>query len=70
MLRRSAHGNLYAIVNSCAMGVKILGYKEAPWRVALNVVTWAVAGCIVVWGGLVIFTSLRKKEKVAPKEAE
>ena len=67
MLRRSAHGNLYAIVNSCAMGVKILGYKQATWRVILNVATWSIVGCLAVWGGLVIFTSLRKKDDPAPQ---
>ena len=69
LLRRSAHNNLYAIVNSCAMGVEILGYKPAVWRVVLTAVTWSVVGCIVVWGGLAIFTALRKKEK-APAAAE
>lgn len=65
MLRRSAHGNLYAIVNSCAMGVKILGYKPATWRVILNVGTWVIAGSLAVWGFFAVFTALRKKDEVA-----
>ena len=70
LLRRSAHGNLYAIVNSCAMGVMILGYKPAVWRVILTAATWGIAGALVVWGGAVITTSLLKgkKEKEAPQE--
>ena len=66
MLRRSAHNNLYAIVNSNAMGVEILGYKPATWRVILTAVTWTMVGGLVIWGGLAIFTALRKKEE-APK---
>ena len=65
MLRRSAHNNLYAIVNSCAMGVEIIGYKTATWRVVLAAATWTIAGGLAVWGFFVIFTALRKKEKVA-----
>ena len=70
LLRRSAHGNLYAIVNSCAMGVKILGYKPAVWRVALTAGTWGIAGAVAVWGFFAIFTALRKKEKVEAAAAE
>ena len=65
LLRRSAHNNLYAIVNSCAMGVEILGYKPAVWRVLLNVGTWVIVGGIAVWGFLAVFTALRKKDEVA-----
>ena len=62
MLRRSAHGNLYAIVNSCAMGVEILGYEPAVWRVILTAATWTIVGGLAVWGFLAVFTALRKKD--------
>lgn len=68
LLRRSAHNNLYAIVNSCAMGVEILGYKPAVWRVLLNAGTWVIVGGIAVWGFLAIFTALRKKDDVVAAE--
>ena len=68
LLRRSAHNNLYAIVNSCAMGVEILGYKPAVWRVLLNVGTWVIVGGIAAWGFLAIFTALRKKDDVIAAE--
>ena len=62
MLRRSAHSNLFAIVNSCAMGVEIIGYKTAVWRVVLTAATWSIVGIIAVWGFLTIFLLLRKKD--------
>ena len=73
MLRRSAHSNLYAIVNSCAMGVEIIGYQTAVWRVALTAGTWSIVGILVVWGFLTIFFLLRKKDdavKEQPSEAK
>ena len=70
MLRRSAHSNLYAIVNSCAMGVKIIGYTPATWRVILTAGTWVVVGAVAVWGFLAIFTALRKKEDAPAPAAE
>ena len=71
MLRRSAHGNLYAIVNSCAMGVEIIGYKPAVWRVVMTAGTWSIVGAIIVWGGAMIATSLLvkgKKKEESPTE--
>ena len=62
MLRRSAHNNLYAIVNSCAMNVEILGYKTAKWRITLYVVDGVAGGGIAIWGFFAIFTTLRKKD--------
>ena len=64
MLRRSAHNNLYAIVNSCAMNVEILGYKMAKWRITLIAVTCAVSAGLVTWGFFAIWTALRRKEEV------
>ena len=63
LLRRSAHNNLYAIVNSCAMGVEILGYQPAVWRVVLTAATWGIAGGLAIWGFFAIFTALRKKDE-------
>ena len=69
MLRRSAHNNLYAIVNSSAMDVTILGYHMATWRVILIVVDCVVGASLATWGFFAIFTALRKKPKVeAPAE--
>ena len=70
MLRRSAHGNLYAIVNSCAMGVEITGYIPATWRTIVGVVNIVLPCVLVAWGGLVIFLALRKKEKEPVAAAE
>ena len=63
MLRRSAHNNLYAIVNSSAMDVEILGYHMATWRVVLIVVDCAVGAGLATWGFFAIFTALRYKPK-------
>ena len=66
MLRRSAHNNLYAIVNSSAMDVNILGYRMATWRVILIVVDCVVGASLATWGFFAIFTALRKKPKEVP----
>lgn len=62
LIRRAAHNNLYALVNSNIMKADIIGYKEAGWVVALNAVTIALPIAVVLWGGAVIFLALRKKE--------
>ena len=66
LLRRAAHNNLYALVNSNGR-VDVLGYKVAGWRIGLYIGTGVVAGALVVWGFFAIFTALRKKEKVVPQ---
>ncbi len=63
LLRKSAHNNLYALVNSCAMKADILGYKEAIWKTTLKVVTISLSVAVVVWGAVVITIALRKKEE-------
>ena len=75
LLRRSAHNNLYALVNSAAMRYVIKGYKPATWRVIFTAAEWGIVGLLVVWGFFMIFTSLRakpkdKKAKKAKKEPE
>ena len=65
LLRKSAHNNLYAIVNSNAMKADILYYKPAIWRIALGVGTGVICAGLAGWGFAVIFTSLRKKEEAA-----
>lgn len=65
MLRRSAHNNLYAIVNSSAMDVEILGYRMATWRVVLIIVDCAVGAGLATWGFFAIWTTLRRKDDVA-----
>ena len=66
LLRKSAHNNLFAIVNSNAMKAPIKGYLPARWKVLLWVVDGVVAVGLAGWGFAVIFTALRKKEE-APK---
>ena len=66
LLRKSAHNNLFAIVNSNAMKAPIKGYLPARWKVLLWVVDGVVALGLAGWGFAVIFTALRKKEE-APK---
>ena len=70
LLRRSAHNNLYAIVNSNAMKVDVLGYKPPIWQVALYAGEGAIGGGLLIWGFFAIFTALRKKEAVAAASAE
>ena len=62
-LRRAAHNNLYAIVNSNAMRATILGYKLPIWEVILYVVDGVLAGGLAVWGFFAFFTAIRKKEQ-------
>ncbi len=61
MLRRTAHNNCYALVNSNAMKANILGYKPALWRVGLTAGTVSLAVLDAGWGAAVIFLALRKK---------
>ena len=70
LLRRSAHNNLYAIVNSNMMRADIVGYKPAAWKVALYVADGALGGGLATWGFFAIFTSLRRKEELAAAVAE
>ena len=65
LLRRAAHNNLYALANSCAIKVDIIGYKTATWRVVLAGVEWGIVGLLLVWGFFMIFTALRAKPKAA-----
>ena len=67
LLRKSAHNNLYAIVNSCAMKAPIKGYLPAKWQVLLWVVDGVFGVGLAAWGFVVIFTSLRKKDEPAAK---
>ena len=70
LLRKSAHNNLYAIVNSNAMKAPIKGYLPARWKVLLWVVDGVFAVGLAGWGFAVIFTTLRKKEEVPAPAAE
>ena len=67
LVRKSAHNNLYALANSCALKVDIIGYKTAWWKTLFRVMEIAIPVCLAGWGFAVIFTSLRKKEEPAPK---
>ena len=70
LIRNSAHNNLYAIANSCALKVAILGYKTAGWKVALYVADGVIPAGLVTWGFFAIFTALRRKEAAAVATAE
>ena len=70
LLRNSAHNNLYAIVNSCAMKVDVLYWKLPIWRIVLYCVDGAIAGALAVWGFFAIFTALRKKEEPVAAEQQ
>ena len=70
LIRQAAHNNLYAIANSCALKVAILGYKTSTWKVMLYVADGAIPGGLAVWGFFAIFTALRKKEAIAAVAAE
>ena len=67
LVRKSAHNNLYALANSCALKVDIIGYKTAWWKTLFRVMEIAIPVCLAGWGFAAIFTSLRKKEEPAPK---
>ena len=69
LLRKSAHNNLFAIVNSNAMKAKIIGYKPAYWRVALISADIGIGVALAAWGFLVIFFSLKGKEDEPKEEA-
>ena len=62
LIRRSAHNNLFALANSCAFKVDIIGYKKAAWKVAFRVAEIVIPVCLAAWGFFVIFTALRKKD--------
>ena len=65
LLRKSAHNNLYAIVNSNAMKAKILYYKAPIWKIGLVAGDIGVSTGLVAWGALAIIFALRKKTPVA-----
>ena len=70
LLRKSAHNNLFAIVNSNAMKAPIKGYLPARWKVLLWVVDGVFAVGLAGWGFAVIFTTLRKKDDAPAPAAE
>ena len=67
LLRRSAHNNLYALANSCALKVDIIGYKAAWWKNLFRGVEIGLPIALAAWGFVVIFTALRKKEDPVPQ---
>jgi beta-glucosidase len=68
LVRRSAHNNLFALANSCALKVDVIRYELAWWKVLFRVVEIAIPVALAGWGFAVIFTALRKKEKAAAAE--
>ncbi len=63
VLRRAAHNNLYAIVNSNAMRLDIKGYKLPTWEIVLFAVDGALGGIVLVWGAWAIISAALKKEQ-------
>ncbi len=70
LLRFSAHNNLFALVNSCAMKAEVLYYKPAIWRVALIGLNIGLGVGLAAWGFVVIFTSLRARNKNKEEAAQ
>ena len=66
LVRRSAHNNLFALANSCALKVDVIRYDMAWWKVLFRVIEVVIPVALAGWGFAVIFTALRKKEE-APK---
>ena len=64
-LRKAAHNNLYAIVNSNAMRLDIKGYLLPDWEIALFAIDGGVAGALLIWGMWAIISAAMKKEQTA-----
>ena len=62
LVRRSAHNNLFALANSCALKVDVIRYEMAWWKVLFRVVEIAIPVALAGWGFFAIFTALRKKD--------
>ena len=69
-LRRAAHNLCFSLANSNIMRAEILGYKLAWWKVMIYTIDGVVPACLVIWGGLVIFFTLRGSKKKGKQEAE
>ena len=63
LARNAAHNNLYALANSAALKVDVIGYKTVWWKIMFRVIEIAIPVCLAGWGFLVIFTALRKKDE-------
>lgn len=57
----------YTVVNSCAMNVKVLGYKAATWRVTIDAILIGIAACLVAWGGVTAFLVIRREKSKEDK---
>jgi beta-glucosidase len=69
VVRENAHGVLYALANSNALNVEVIGYTT-PWWITLLIVVdcVVVAGC-AVWGFFAIKKALKQeKEAKNPKQ--
>ena len=62
LVRRSAHNNLFALANSCALKVDVIRYEMAWWKVLFRVVEIAIPVALAGWRFFAIFTALRKKD--------
>ena len=60
LLRKATKDILYTVVNSNAMGVRVLGYKTATWKMVAN---WADVGlvCLLLLG---LILAIRKDKKL------
>ena len=65
LLRKAAKNILYTVVNSNAMGVQVLGYAPAMWKMVTNWVDVGLVGLLLV--GLMLAVLKDRKLKAARK---
>ena len=69
VLRRAAHNELYALVNSNAMTLDIKGYKLPIWEEVLFIVDGVIVVAIIAWGIWAIVSALRKEKKAESQQS-
>ena len=65
LLRKAAKNILYTVANSNAMGVQVLGYAPAMWKVVANWIDVGLGGLLLL--GLVLAVLKERKLKAARK---
>lgn len=63
-IRRAAKNILYAVVNSSAMNVEIVGYKMPVWEVVLIVIDCVIVVGLAVWGFFALRPIFKKEEQI------
>ena len=59
-LRRASHNVLYAVANSSAMNVEILGYRRAWWVTLLMWLNISLLLAFLAWGAVVLYFAAKK----------